>query len=72
MNAQKTEIKLNGERIEEVYEFKHFDSILCKYGSIEYETRERAVNGKKVVGFLEPITKGRTLSMEAKKECVME
>ena len=60
-------IRLNGEQMEEVQEFKYLGSILCKHGSMDGETRERAVQGRKVVGSLGRIMKGRTVSMEVKK-----
>lgn len=60
-------IKLNGERMEEVNEFKYLGSILCKHGSMEGETRERAVQGKKMIGFLELMMKVRTVDMKVKK-----
>ena len=61
------DIRLNGEIMEEVDEFKYLGSILCKYGSMEGETRERAVQGRKVVGSLGRMMKERTVSMEVKK-----
>lgn len=33
-------IKINGQIIEEVNDFKYFGFILCKHGSMEKETRE--------------------------------
>ncbi len=53
--------------MEEVHEFKYLGSILCKYGSMEGETRERAVQGRKVVESLGRMMKERTVSMEVKK-----
>ena len=46
------DISLNGEKMEEVDEFKYLGSVFCKDGSLEGETRERAVQGRKVVGSL--------------------
>ncbi len=46
-------IILNGEEMEEVNEFKYLGSVMCKHGgtrSTEGETRERALQGRKVVG----------------------
>ena len=53
--------------MEEVQEFKYLGSILCKYGSMDGETRETAVQGRKVVGSLGRIMKGRTVGVEEKK-----
>lgn len=50
----------------EVLELKNFDSNLCKQGSMEGETKERAVQRRKVVGSLRYIKKERTVSMEVK------
>ncbi len=52
--------------MEEVHEFKYLGSILIKYRSMEGETRESGVQGRKVVGSLERIMKERTVSMEVK------
>ncbi len=51
--------------MEEVHEFKYL-------GSIMWKTRERAVIERKVVGSLGHMMKGRTVSMEVKRDCVME
>ncbi len=40
---------------------------MCKHGSMEGKTRESAVQGRKVVGSLGRMMKGRTVSMEVKK-----
>ena len=60
-------IRLNGEIMEDVHEFKYLGSILCKNGSMDGESRERAIQGRKVVGSLGLLMKGRTVSMEEKK-----
>ncbi len=39
------EIWLGKERIEEVSEFKHIGTVLCKHGTLEGKMRERAVRG---------------------------
>lgn len=56
-------IKLNGEKMEEVNEFKYLGSNLCKHGSMEGETRERSVQGRRVIGSLESMIKIRTVDM---------
>ncbi len=55
-------------KIEEVHEFTYLGSMMCKHGSMEGETRERAVQGRKVVGFLGRMMKERTVSTEVKKK----
>ncbi len=52
-------IILNGEEMEEVNEFKYLGSVTCKHGGTG-ETRERALQGRKVVGSLGCIMKGRS------------
>ncbi len=47
--------------------FKYLGSIMCKHGSVEGETRESAVLGRKMVGSLGRMMKERTVSMEVKK-----
>ncbi len=60
-------MKLNGQIMEEVNEFKYLCSILCKCGSIEGEVQEEALQGRKVVGSLGCMMKSRTVNMEIKK-----
>ena len=60
-------IDMDGVRLEEVKEFKYLGTMLCKYGSMEGEIRERAVQGRRVIGSLGRIMKGRSVSMEVKK-----
>ncbi len=55
-------IILNGEEIEGVNEFKDLGSVMCKHGGTG-ETRERALQGRKVVGSLGRIMNGRSVSM---------
>ncbi len=40
---------------------------MCKHGGTEGETRERALQGRKVAGSLGRIMKGRSVSMEVKR-----
>ncbi len=58
---------LNGEEIEEVNEFKCLESIMYKHGGTG-EKRERALQGRKVVGSLGSIMNGRSVSMEVKRD----
>ncbi len=53
--------------MEEVNEFKYPESILRKYGSMEGETKERAIQGRKVTGSLGRVMRERTVSREVKK-----
>ncbi len=41
---------------------------MFKHGGSEGETRETALQGRKVVGSLGPIMKGRSVSMEVKRD----
>ncbi len=61
-------IILNGEAMEEVNEFKYLGSAVCKHGGTEGETRERALQGRKVVGSSGCIMNGRSVSMEVKRD----
>ena len=63
----KCRIVMEGAKLEEVNEFKYLGSVLCKYGSMEGEIKERAVRGRQVIGSLGRIMKGRNVSMEVKK-----
>ncbi len=58
---------LNGEEMEEVNEFKYLGSVMCKHGGTG-ETRERALQGRTVVGSLGRIMNGRSVSMEVKRD----
>ncbi len=63
-------IILNGEEMEEVNEFKYMylGSVMYKHGGTEGETREMALQGRKVVGSLGRIMNGRSVSMEVKRD----
>ncbi len=63
-------IILNGEEMEEGNEFFKYSlgSVMCKLGGTEGETRERALQGRKVVGSLGRIMNGRNVSMEVKRD----
>ncbi len=61
-------ITLNGEEMEEFNEFKYLGSVMCKHGGTEGEARERALHGRKVVGSLGRIMKGRSVSMKVKRD----
>ncbi len=47
---------------------KYLGSVMGKHGGTEGESRERALQGRKVVGSLGCIMKGRSLSMEVKRD----
>ncbi len=59
-------ITLSGEEME-VNEFRYLGSVMCKHGGTG-ETRERALQGRKVVGSLGHIMKGSSVSMEVKRD----
>ncbi len=48
-------------------EFKYLGTALCQHGSVEGKVRDREVKGSQVVGTLERIMKGRSVSMEVRK-----
>ncbi len=49
--------------------FKYLGSVMGKHGGTEGETRERALQGRKVVGgSLGHIMNGRSVSMEVKRD----
>ncbi len=55
MTAEKQrqcKVRMYGQIMKEVNEFKYLGSIFCKYGSMEGEIRERAIQGRKAVGSL--------------------
>ncbi len=54
--------------MKEVNEVKYLGAVMCKHGGTEGETRERALQGRKVVGSLEHIMNGRSVSMEVKRD----
>ncbi len=56
-----------GKKMEEVNEFRYLGTILCKHGSTEGEIRERTVKGRQVMGAMERVKKGRTVSMVVKQ-----
>lgn len=60
-------IKLKNEVLEEVESFKYLGAVLCKYGKMESEIKERKMQGRKVIGELDSILKGRMVSQEVKK-----
>ncbi len=54
--------------MEEVNKFKYLGSVMCKHDGTEEETREKALQGRKVVGSLGRIMNGRSVSMEIKRD----
>ncbi len=57
-------IWLGKKRMEEVNEFKYLGgTTLCKHGSMEGEIRERILKGRQVMGVLERVMKGRSVSV---------
>ncbi len=51
---------MNGQIMEEVNELNYLGSIFSKYGSMEGEIRERAIQGRKVIGSLGRLMRERT------------
>ncbi len=52
LNVKKIKIIFNGEKMEEVNEFKYLGLVMCKNGGMAGELRERALQGRRVVGSL--------------------
>lgn len=61
-----SEIKLGGERKEEVKEFQYLRPVLCKHRIMEGEMRESS-EGQTVIGSFGRIIKCMSVSMEVKK-----
>ncbi len=66
-NQRQCKIRMNGQKMEEVNEFKYLGSIFCEYESMEGEIRERAIQGRKVTGSLRRVMRERTVCKEVKK-----
>ena len=64
--AERCGTVLGGERMEEVNEFKHLGTILCKHGKMKGKI-ERAVKGRSVIGLLVRVMRGKSVSMEVKR-----
>ena len=62
-----TRVEMRGVVMEEVSEFKYLGSVFSKHGSVEAEVRDRAMQGRKVIGALGSVMKGRTVSVDAKR-----
>ena len=66
-NVLNCKIRIGKEQLEEVSEFKYLGSVLCKNDTLESEIRERTIQGRKAIGELGSVVKGRSLSVEVKK-----
>ncbi len=58
-DATNCTIWLEEKRLEEVIVLNYLGTVLCKYGSMEGELRERAVKGRQAVGVLKRVMKGK-------------
>ena len=67
IDEQKCNVGLKGEQLEEVKEFKYLGSVLSKDGGMEGEIRERTLQGRRAIGELGTVVKGRSMSTEVKK-----
>ena len=47
-------------------QFKYCGTVLCKFGEMKIEVRERTVKGKSVIGPLARVNKRRNVFMEVK------
>ncbi len=68
-SQKQCKIKMNEQIMEKMNEFKYLGSILCKYGSMEEEIREKSLLGRKVVGSLGHMVRERTVNKEVEKVC---
>ncbi len=66
-NQRQCKIRMSGQIMEGVNEFKYLGSIFCKYGSMEGERRERAIQGRKVIGSLGCVMRERTVGREDRR-----
>ena len=57
-----------GEKMEEMKKLKYLGTVLCKYGGMEGEIREKAVKGRCVIELLARIMRERNVSMEVRKD----
>lgn len=56
------EIKVKEASLEELREFKYLGFALWKYNTMEGEIRERSLQGRRVLGELESVIRGRNMS----------
>ena len=66
-NVRECEIEMNGEKMEEVTEFKYLGATLCKNNSMKSEIRERAVQGRKMIGALNKVCGFGDMDRKVKK-----
>ncbi len=64
---EKCELVMGGEMMEVVKELKYLGTVFSKHGEMEGEVRERAVKGRRAIGSLARVMKGRSVSMEVKR-----
>ena len=62
------EVVIEGEKMEEVKEYKYLTTVICKHGEMESEIIGRVVKGRCVMGLLTRIMRGRKVSMEVKRD----
>ena len=60
-------VKLNGEALEEVDQFKYLGPVIAANGEVEADVCHRVIEGCKVLGALKRIMKNRGLEMNVKK-----
>lgn len=56
-----------GKLLEKVIEFKYLGSALCKHSIMEGAIKERAVQGRKMLGFSERLMKQKNVAIKVKK-----
>ena len=60
-------VMLNGEKMEEVNQFKYLGAIVAANGGVEADVRHRVNEGCKVLGAMNGVIKNRGLRMNVKK-----
>ena len=63
-------VMLNGEVLEEVYQFKYLGSVIAANGGVEVYVRHRVNEGCKVSGALKKVMKNRGLGRNVKESFV--
>ncbi len=66
-NLRQCKIRMNGQIMEQVNEFKHLGPIFCIQRSMEEEIREKTIQSRKVIGSLGRVMTEKTVSREVKK-----
>ena len=61
-------VYIKGKQLEEVKEFKYLGSVISKDGTMDGEIKERTLQGRKAIGELGSVVRGRSMSMGVKRD----